>query len=386
MELQFDPYSVAPILASTLIFATGIWVRTIAVRQDVRVAFVRLTSAVAFAFFIQGFMFMASDEGLRLLLEQLIWIPLSLIAPSIAMFMAAIFNLSRLKRLAPFLFFFGLISGLTAMTPWFFSETVYTYPWAAQRGYGPLGIFALVMMMSGITAAGVGLFFIRRKVNDPLVRKRLSVLIFATLLGSLGALDFLQNFGFPIPPTGAVWIAIWILVYVYAIKRYQLFDLTPEFASLAVIEAIPGALFITDDRRAISITNDTPLGFEGPTLVKRKVSEVLPGIDGILDGIEKDEGALHSDPRELDVELPDGRTVPALVTASVIRQEGRVYGFAIIAEDITRIRKQLGTIEERNRELAKTMEDMKRLQESLVGREMRMIELKARIAELEGKK
>lgn len=386
MELQFDPYSVAPILASTLIFASGIWVRTIAVRGDVRVTFLRLTSVVAFAFFIQGFMFMASDPGLKLLLEQLIWIPLSLIAPSIAMLMATIFDLPRLKRLAPFLFFFALLSGLMAMTPWFFSETVYTYPWADQRGYAPLGIFTLVMMMGGITAAAVGLFVIRRKEKDPLVRRRLGILIFATLLGSLGALDFLQNFGFAIPPTGAVWIAIWILVYVYAIKHYQLFDITPEFASLAVIEAVPGALFITDDHRVISITNDTPLGSEGPTLEGMKLSEVIPGVDEVLDGIEKDKESLHSDPKELDVILPGGRTVPALVTASVVRKDGHVYGFAIIAEDITRIRKQLQTIEEKNRELAKTMKDMQRLQQNLVGREMRMIELKARIAELEGKK
>lgn len=81
---------------------------------------------------------------------------------------------------------------------------------------------------------------------------------------------------------------------------------------------------------------------------------------------------------ELNLNHKNGNLVAVEVNTSVIKEEGKVEGFLTIIRDITKRKRARGELEKRTKELEK-------FQRLAVGRELKMVELKKRIKELENK-
>jgi len=94
---------------------------------------------------------------------------------------------------------------------------------------------------------------------------------------------------------------------------------------------------------------------------------------------------------EMAIITEDGKQIPVRLSASFRGDErGALIGYFLAFIDITDIkilRENLEKkVEERTREFQKRVEELEKFHQLTVGRELKMVELKKRIKELEGKK
>ncbi len=87
----------------------------------------------------------------------------------------------------------------------------------------------------------------------------------------------------------------------------------------------------------------------------------------------------------LDIKHHDGRVTHVLYNASVYKDtQGRVAGVFAAARDITNRRTMEDELKKKTKELEAKVDELERFNRLTVGRELRMMELKKRIKELEG--
>ena len=163
--------------------------------------------------------------------------------------------------------------------------------------------------------------------------------------------------------------------------------LTREIAAPAIIDSMPNALFVVDMRGKIVIVNPHASKLTrvaGSEMVGRQVTRFIPKAAGlIVEAVEHPTlGPIRS---EAEAALKDGRggTRPVVLSAMpILDGHGIPIGVTIIAADVSKLKEQVAVIEAQKAELQKTVAQMGKIQERLVGRELRMIELKKEIAKL----
>jgi len=106
---------------------------------------------------------------------------------------------------------------------------VYEYSW----GYYPMASFAthplFLAFFNTLFTVALILLFLRiwgkKHVRLTLQRTRLKYVFFGSLLGVVGIVDFLPNYGIDVYPFGFVFMIIFPTIYGYAIVRYRLMDI-----------------------------------------------------------------------------------------------------------------------------------------------------------------
>src|SRR5688572_8390825 len=156
--------------------------------------------------------------------------------------------------------------------------------------------------------------------------------------------------------------------------------LTREIAAPAIIESMPNALFVVDMRGKIVIVNPHASKLTrvaGSEMAGRQVTRFIPKAAGLI--VEASEhptlGPIRS---ETEAALKDGRggTRPVVLSAMpILDDRGAPIG-------VSKLKEQVAVNEAQKAELQKTVAQMGKIQERLVGRELRMIELKKEIAKL----
>lgn len=152
--------------------------------------------------------------------------------------------------------------------------------WAYYPAYGPAGLaFTLffIVVMIGTLVMHV---HERRRTSDPIHRTRVSWLMAALLLGVVGAVDYLPTIGIEIYAFGFLGISAYVVLTGIVIVRFRLVDITPALAAPAILEAMKGALIVTDRNGVIRVANRPAqlwLGLRSERLIDRPLAEVLAG-------------------------------------------------------------------------------------------------------------
>jgi PAS domain S-box-containing protein len=89
-------------------------------------------------------------------------------------------------------------------------------------------------------------------------------------------------------------------------------------------------------------------------------------------------------PYEIEFHRKDGRTVPLEINPQVIDYKGKKADLVVL-RDITERKKAEEELQKANKDLKSKVEEFEKLNRLAVGRELKMIELKKRIKELEGR-
>ncbi len=187
-----------------------------------------------------------------------------------------------------------------------------------------------------------------------------------TRLGGIGALDF--------RPVGNIFMVLFIGL---AISRYDLFYIRPLTAANHIVSTMPDLLILARPNGKIISINPSAsrvLGFREEDLVNRPVTEVMSG-----EAIQQTfEAAGSVEPRrrsalgkgisrfEATLTTLSGTSFPASVVISPLKERnGRLAGYALIAQDIAEQKRSLEILqkakeetETANRELATSHEDL----------------------------
>lgn len=202
-------------------------------------------------------------------------------------------------------------------------------------------------------------------------------------------------------PTGFVELSIptfalaSVLIW-HAIRKYELFVLTPEKAAAEIVQTMPDALVLLDGRRNINAANPAAhgmLGYGKGEMEGRPVSELFPKESA---GYAKIFGEDVDEVKDFSAEVltKKGEKIAVSVSASTLRYDRKnVKSTVMIFRDMREREKakqeitgKTKELEKKTAELERTNNELKRINDLAVGRELRMVELKKRIAQLEKKK
>lgn len=242
------------------------------------------------------------------------------------------------------------------------------------------------------------IFLYVKRLKDPtfpLIKKRqIKILSISLLLAYIWAsLDFLSDFGINYYPQSFIPLLLWIGATTFAIIRYDLFKITPQLASEAIINALTDFLFVVNVNKQIVFANPyfyKAFGIRSEEVHNKPIQDFLKINNNFFEqDITQTDENIILDNKEGVLENKD-RKIQVLISASMINIKGEFAGIAIICHNIEDIKKYVAQIEEQKKDLNLHVNQLKRatieLKNSLaevdefrklsVDRELKMIELK----------
>jgi diguanylate cyclase (GGDEF)-like protein/PAS domain S-box-containing protein len=178
----------------------------------------------------------------------------------------------------------SLLSGFVAAA--FGTSAVRRFTWGfypTEARFDPLwGLLYL-----GITGASV--FMLARATREAVgeSRKRARALTIAFSVAALAFADFLPTAGFNVPPLGFVAMLAFVCVATHAVWRYQLIDLTPEYAAGQILSTMKGAVIVVDLAAKIRVINRAAshmLGYAEGELLGQHLRTIFESSDNLSTG------------------------------------------------------------------------------------------------------
>ena len=327
--LQFDIYSLPVAVAGLFTLGFGLSVLFIEGASRVSVRFLSFATAVGLYVFAAGVSYALVSPRAVLLWDRIahigvVFIPFTLLITSLR-------TLGRKRTLRPFViaaFFFAVLCGAAVLGTDVFIVGTKEVFWGHYPRYGILGYVFLAYF--AVTIVGVlVLFFLERRRTPPgLHRSRLTALIVALAIGTIGAVDFLPAIGVRIYAFGYIPISIFVLITGFVVVHYKLVDITPEMAAKPVLASMHAAVIVTDNADVIRVANPAArryLGYENKDLLELRFARVR--------------GAVRTPAQEgrWEEEWTDevGRVRNVSIAATPIVARHRRHGWVYVAHDIS---------------------------------------------------
>jgi len=118
--------------------------------------------------------------------------------------------------------------------------------------------------------------------EQSIARKRSRLLFIGFVIGTGASIDFLPAYGFDVYPIGFIFILILVAYTTYVVWHYNLVDITPEFASNMLLEAMSEAVIVLDSDNIIRLINNSTcqlFPLKRNELLNENISIALPQVD-----------------------------------------------------------------------------------------------------------
>jgi diguanylate cyclase (GGDEF)-like protein/PAS domain S-box-containing protein len=214
--------------------------------------------------------------------------------------------------------------------------TVRHFAW----GYYPLGrpIGGLIVLcFAGIIFASIHIFWrMHRRAEGP-ARERAGALLLAFVLGSIGMLDYMPSVGIDLQPIGYLAALTFIIVAATAVWRFELGDITPQYAAGQILETMKNAVVVSDMNGRVRVVNrgaERLLGYAADGLRDAHVRDILERESNMTTGqILSSMGVLE---HPMVWRGADGSRIDVLAASSFLRDdEGMPVGVVYVANDFT---------------------------------------------------
>ena len=199
--------------------------------------------------------------------------------PAAALHFAAVYTNNRREMrgwTALCWFFCTAISLLGAATPLLVSAVQqHSWGWYAR---GPAYNLAWAAVCGVILFAAMRMLWRAHRRAEGEERERAGLILIAFALGSLALVDVLPSIGIEMYPVGYMSILAFSIVSASAVWRFQLVDLTPEFAAGQILETMKSAVLVVDMEGRIRVVNraaGTMLGYDAPTMIGLHIRDVM---------------------------------------------------------------------------------------------------------------
>lgn len=381
-------FSAAVAAIGAVILCLGIWVLRGDRRDAERRAYFDFCVALFLVLLFIAVPLAAVDGGVARFWDRIGWAALLLVPPIILRFESLHLRLPGVRRWVPALF-----AANAALIPFLATDLfvdgnrVVSYPWGDVQQLNAVGYVFIAEFYAVFLYILVRHWKRLREQGAGGRRKAYLASFVAMIFGLLASSDFLGYMGVAWPPFSFVFLAVWAGLFAYGIVRYEVFPLTEEIAAPAIIESMPGALFVVDMDGEIVIANPYASKITKVSVHEmrgRRVTEFVPKAAGLLvEALEHPPLGPLRDEAEAELKDAEGRKHPVALSAMAIHGDRDVpIGVTIIATDIERLKEQVAIIESQKAALEKSVASLTKFQEQLVGRELKMIELKKEVERL----
>ena len=222
---------------------------------------------------------------------------------------------------------------------------------------------AIVLGFAAIIVASVHLFRTVYRTSEGKAKERAGLLLLAFVLGSTAMFDYIPSAGVNLQPVGYLSALAFVVVATTALWRFELGDITPEYAAAQILDTMTGAVLVVDMRGNIRVANrgvEKLLGYKASELRGAHIRTILQRDQNLNTAqLLSSVGVLE---HTMAWRSAAGATVDVLVSSSFLRNEdGAPVGVVYVASDFTerkRAEDELRRSEERYRELFENANDL----------------------------
>ena len=192
-----------------------------------------------------------------------------------------------------------------------------------------------VLIYIGTLGNGVRLLMAARRASEGSARDRATMLLVACGIGALTLLDYVPTLG--IGPVGHIAMFTFTVVAATAIWRFQLVDVTPEYASESILETMKSAVLVVDMSGTIRVANSGVghlLGYDADSLPGTHVRLIIQRDSNETTGqLLNSSGILE---QNMVWRGANGARVDVLVQSSFVRDNGgKPIAVVYVATDYT---------------------------------------------------
>ncbi len=398
---QFSWFAVPTFVTATLVFLLGVAVLFRERASAESRFFVLATLTVSVWLYAFSFMYCATQKTTALAWARAAYFGVPFIPSAFYHFSVSVLKLNgKWKRIALASWVVSALFVSSIVGTDLLIKDVYHYWWGFYPQYGSFSIPYLTFFfgMMGLT------FFhywrmTRRVELGTLYQRRAQMFLIAFSIVYIGSVDYLAKFGIGVYPFGYLPVFCFLILAARVIWKYRLVDITASFAANRILETMNEPLIVCDVKGSICIVNQaacTNFGYDADTLVGNSV-DLLVGNEAlerahfwafVTSGYAKE--------KEWIFRTQNKAPVFVNLSISILKdKEGLKLGYVIIARNVTEykhVAEELKTlnenlerrVEERTRQLQGKIEELEQLNEVMMGREERVLELKEQLNLLRG--
>ncbi|MFH0891919.1 MAG: histidine kinase N-terminal 7TM domain-containing protein [Candidatus Falkowbacteria bacterium] len=193
--------------------------------------------------------------------------------------------------------------------------------------------------------------------------------------------------GLAVPELGVMSSLIFVLFMAYAINKYGMLTITTKIVAQNIIATMNDLVVAVDKNMNIAMVNNAITQYGAKNLLNTPIKKILSGEDTPLEYGKLLEQSPLID-RKMNLIDREGKKIPVSVNISAIKEGGHkeALGLVFVMRDTREMDELVKNLREKGGELEKKNSELEQFNKLAVGRELKMIELKNRIRELEGGK
>lgn len=164
-----------------------------------------------------------------------------------------------------------------------FVTGLHEYSWGLFASYGKTTLI-FILFFSMIVSRTLYMYWkaTRDAPENSILKKRTKLLFIGFMVGSIASIDFLPAYGIEIYPLGFLFISLLYLYTTYIIWNHKLVDITPEFASMQLLETMEESVIVVDTDNTIRLINAAScqlLESNKNILLNKDATSIIPEID-----------------------------------------------------------------------------------------------------------
>ena len=210
------------------------------------------------------------------------------------------------------------------------------FPWGFYPAGRPFGGL-IVLCFAGIIIAAIHVFWRMYRTAEGAGRERAGGLLLAFVLGSLAMVDYLPSVGIDLQPVGFIASMAFVIVAATAVWRFELDDITPQYAAGQILETMKNAVVVSDMNGRIRVINrgaERLLGYKHDELRDAHLRQILDRDDNLTTGqLINSMGVLE---HPMVWRGADGSRIDVLAASSFLRDDqNNPVGVVYVATDFT---------------------------------------------------
>ncbi|MBN2161197.1 MAG: SpoIIE family protein phosphatase [Spirochaetes bacterium] len=359
----FDPASYSPSIYSlpTAVVSIGIFIIGLValIRERANllsVSFFLMTLAFAEWFFAFTFLYSCTDETVALFWAKAGYIGVPCIPASIFLFVVLGLGIyQNWKALAWFNWLLSALFSIAIITTDTLIATLYHYWWGYYPKYGWLSIpFLAYFFVIVLFCVFLAWREYIKAVPGTIFQKRIKLVGVALGIASIGVIDFVAKYGFPVYPFAYIPFTVFLILAIYILRRYRIVEITPALAADVIIDTLSDALFAVDHEGYIRMVNHAALDLFGRSqrdMIGRAAAEIVGGdlFTGDFSAV-LGKGVIRNHEMEYTTLKSEIRTL-SLSASPMHEIEKDPVGMLFVARDISELKQKEAELEKANREL-----------------------------------
>jgi len=188
-----------------------------------------------------------------------------------------------------------------------------------------------------------------------------------------------------IPELSVISTFIFISFIVYSMNRYGLLNITEKLVAENILSTMEDYMVIVDKNLQIVLINTSVvrnLGYTEKELLNKPMNVLL---SGDITSLTYDElfKLFPLSGYQTTLLSKNGDKIPISANAVILKEDAEeVFGFVFILRDMRQMMKLINDLQQKTKELETSNEDFQRMNQLMIGREVKMVELKKEIEEL----